>query len=181
MLQASIRCLSKNGIFLEIGKFDLENDTKIGLGHFLKQIIVRSVMADKMFNADKKDIENICHIIERDIETGIIQPLPSTVFNVNELEKAFRFLSTGKHVGKVLIKIRDQYNSIESVPITVMPRILCDYNFTYIILGGLGGFGLELVDWLILRGARKIVLSSSRGITNKYQEFRIRSFINHKL
>lgn len=174
MLHASLRCLSKNGIFLEIGKFDLANDTKIGLGHFLKQITIRSVMADQMFNADKRDIEEIYRLIEKDINNGIIQPLQSTVFEVNEIEKAFRYLSTGKHIGKVLIKVRDKANSIESVPINVMPRVRCDQDLTYIIPGGLGGFGIELVDWLILRGGRKFVLSSIRGVTNSYQEFRIR-------
>lgn len=40
--------------------------------------------------------------------------------------------------------------------------------------GGLGGFGLELADWLVLRGARKLVLTSRKGITSGYQAMRIR-------
>jgi len=38
----------------------------------------------------------------------------------------------------------------------------------------LGGFGLELADWLVLRGARKLVLSSRTGIRNGYQSLRVR-------
>lgn len=44
----------------------------------------------------------------------------------------------------------------------------------FVISGGLGGFGLELADWLVLRGARKIVLSSRNGIKTGYQSMRIR-------
>lgn len=33
-LLASVRCLGKSGHFLEIGKFDMANDNKIGLGCF---------------------------------------------------------------------------------------------------------------------------------------------------
>jgi fatty acid synthase len=33
---------------------------------------------------------------------------------------------------------------------------------SYLITGGLGGFGLALAVWLVERGARKIVLSSKR-------------------
>jgi fatty acid synthase len=38
----------------------------------------------------------------------------------------------------------------------------------------LGGFGLELADWLVLRGARKLVLSSRTGIRTGYQSLRVR-------
>ncbi|EGI71162.1 Fatty acid synthase, partial [Acromyrmex echinatior] len=50
----------------------------------------------------------------------------------------------------------------------------CLKDRSYIILGGLGGFGLELTDWLIIRGARNIVLISRNGIKNGYQRMKIR-------
>lgn len=51
---------------------------------------------------------------------------------------------------------------------------MCVDDYVYIVVGGLGGFGLELADWLILRGARKILLTSRRGISNGYQSTRLR-------
>jgi fatty acid synthase len=42
------------------------------------------------------------------------------------------------------------------------------------LTGGLGGFGLELADWLVLRGARKLVLTSRKGIKTGYQSLRVR-------
>lgn len=53
-------------------------------------------------------------------------------------------------------------------------RYLCDPEGCYVVTGGLGGFGLELTDWLILRGARKVLLTSRTGVKNGYQAFRIR-------
>jgi fatty acid synthase, animal type len=50
-LQASIRCLGKGGKFLEIGKFDIANDTKIGLNSFLNELSFHAVMVDKLFKA----------------------------------------------------------------------------------------------------------------------------------
>ena len=38
----------------------------------------------------------------------------------------------------------------------------------------MGGFVLELADWLVLRGARKLVLSSRTGIRTGYQSLRVR-------
>ena len=47
-------------------------------------------------------------------------------------------------------------------------------RYYLLITGGLGGFGLELADWLVLRGARKLVLTSRKGVTSGYQAMRIR-------
>lgn len=54
-LHASIRCLGKGGKFLEIGKFDMANDTKIGLGNFLKEISFNAVLVDNLFRASHED------------------------------------------------------------------------------------------------------------------------------
>lgn len=113
-------------------------------------------------------------MVQNDIKSGIIVPLKTTVFAANEIEQAFRYLASGKHVGKVLLQIRENENDVSTFPIPVVPRVYCNPNFSYIIPGGLGGFGLELADWLILRGCRKLVLSSSRGITKPYQAYRIK-------
>lgn len=58
-----------------------------------------------------------------------------------------------------------------ATPITVraIPRTWCSPNKSYIITGGLGGFGLELARWLIQRGAKNLVLTSRSGVRNGYQ------------
>lgn len=173
-LHASIRCLGHGGTFLEIGKFDLANDTKIGLGCFLKEITFRAVLVDNLFSARASEKLTVYELVERDLRRGIIKPLHSTVFEVHELEKAYRYLSTGKHIGKVVLKVRENAFDEYTVPIAALPRVYCYEDLVYIIPGGLGGFGLELADWLVIRGARKLVLSSSRGITKTYQSYRIR-------
>lgn len=45
-----------------------------------------------------------------------------------------------------------------------------------LLAGGLGGFGLELADWLVLRGARKLVLTSRHGLRTGYQSLRVRTW-----
>lgn len=71
------------------------------------------------------------------------------------------------------MKICDEKKVLEKKPILADPRYYCDSNKTYLILGGLGGFGLELADWLILRGAKNLVLTSRTGIQNGYQRMRV--------
>lgn len=48
------------------------------------------------------------------------------------------------------------------------------YNKMKYCKGGLGGFGLELADWLVLRNSRNIVLTTRTGIRNGYQALRKR-------
>lgn len=100
--------------------------------------------------------------------------MKTNVFDASDVEQAFRFMASGRHIGKVLIKMRENPSDVNSLPISVLPKVYCDSKESFILIGGLGGFGLELADWLILRGCRKLVLSSSRGISNAYQSARIK-------
>jgi fatty acid synthase, animal type len=108
------------------------------------------------------------------MKVGIVKPLRTNIFEANQVEQAFRFLASGKHIGKVILKVRQDESAPATLPISVVPRVYCSPNYSYIIPGGLGGFGLELADWLVLRGCRKLVMSSSRGITKPYQAYRIK-------
>ena len=54
--------------------------------------------------------------------------------------------------------------------IPALGRTTCHPRKSYIITGGLGGFGLELANWLIQRGAKNLVLTSRSGIKTGYQQ-----------
>lgn len=56
------------------------------------------------------------------IETGVVKPLPTTVFEKTQLEQAWRYLASGKHIGKVLIKLSDE-ESNGPVSVSAIPRI----------------------------------------------------------
>lgn len=58
-----------------------------------------------------------------------------------------------------------------ALPKSVTPRFSCYTNKTYIVTGGLGGFGLELVQWLVDQGARNIVVTSRSGVKSGYQKW----------
>jgi fatty acid synthase, animal type len=82
-------------------------------------------------------------------------------------------MSAGKHKGKVLVQIREEEQQQLCAPspmrVRAVCRTLCHPQHVYLITGGLGGFGLELAQWLINRGARKLVLTSRNGIRTGYQ------------
>ena len=46
------------------------------------------------------------------------------------------------------------------VEFAAVARTVCHPGKSYVINGGLGGFGLELGQWLVERGAKTLVLTS---------------------
>ncbi|XP_055593802.1 fatty acid synthase-like [Uranotaenia lowii] len=175
-LLASVRCLGYGGHFLEIGKYDMAKNTKLSMLLFQKGITFTSVMLDLMFKQGSLRRTDLHAKLTKALAAGIIKPLRTTVFDACDLEKAFRFLASGKHMGKVLLKVRKNETDLETIPIPYFPRVHCHSEAVSIIVGGLGGFGLELADWLIMRGCRKLVLSSSRGLSKAYQTYRIETW-----
>ncbi len=92
------------------------------------------------------------------IHKGVVQPLHAHVFEAAEVEAAFRFMANGKHIGKVVLNIRKEEQGQclpKPVLVNATPRVQCSPRHVYLITGGLGGFGLELANWLSKRGARK--------------------------
>ena len=96
--------------------------------------------------------------------TGAVRPLKATVFDRDQIEPAFRFMAQGKHIGKVVIQVRPDDKSKSVVKLVAHAQSLCDPRKSYVVTGGLGGFGLELAHWLVERGARNLVLTSRRGM-----------------
>lgn len=177
-LQASVRCLANGGRFLEIGKVDLSNNSPLGMSVFLKNTTFHGILLDALFDSVNDDKKQVMRLVTEGIANGAVRPLPKTVFNENQIEQAFRFMASGKHIGKVLLKVRDEESRKVQRPVPksvqAIPRTYMDPDKSYVLVGGLGGFGLELANWLILRGATKIVLTSRSGIKTGYQSLCVR-------
>jgi fatty acid synthase len=71
-------------------------------------------------------------MIQIDISRGIVKPLRTTVFPAAEIEKAFRFMGSGKHIGKILLQMREHENDEQSLPLSVRSRIYCDPELSYV-------------------------------------------------
>ncbi|XP_031331303.1 fatty acid synthase-like [Photinus pyralis] len=174
-LKASLQCLAPKGYFVEIGKYDLVNSNKLALSTLSEGRRYAGCMLDMYFKGPHNQKHKVQEILSKFMKQGPIKPLNFTNFNMNQVEEAYRYMSAGKHVGKVVVKVRDE-NQQSPELFKALPRFSCDPCMTYIILGGLGGFGLELVDWLILRGARKLILVSRNGVRNGYAASRLRTW-----
>ncbi|CAI6345632.1 unnamed protein product [Macrosiphum euphorbiae] len=181
-LQASVRCLAKDGRFLEIGKLDLSNNSPLGMSVFLKNTSFHGILLDSLFdlNSTNEEKKEVVRLLNEGIQNGAVNPLPATVFTESQVEQAFRYMGSGKHIGKVVLKIREEESTAVVKPatklITSIPRSYMNPDKTYVLVGGLGGFGLELANWLIVRGAKNLVLTARSGITTGYQAVCVRNW-----
>lgn len=191
-LQASVRCLADGGRFLEIGKYDMALNNPVELILMDTNKTFHGILLDKLFDTDTlTDVfinqrHEMIDVIEKGLAEGYIKPIRRTVFDKSQVEDAFRFMASGKHIGKVIIKIRDEefdadqvgqqgnqlYKQIAPYP-TIMeaqPRTMFNPALSYIITGGLGGFGLELAKWMGMNGAKNLILTSRTGVKSGYQK-----------
>lgn len=178
-LQASVRCLAEGGRFLEIGKYDLSNDAPLGMSLFLKNTAFHGILLDAISEVDGPERKEVVRLVQEGIDNGAVRPLPATVFTEQQIEQSFRFMATGKHIGKVVLKIREEEKKkVVAHPapkiVAAIPRTYMNPDKSYILVGGLGGFGTELAEWMIKRGAKHLVLTSRSGIRNGFQSLCVR-------
>nr|XP_045622655.1 fatty acid synthase-like [Procambarus clarkii] len=183
LLQASVRCLREHGRFLEIGKADLSNNTALGMAVFLKNVTFHGILLDALFEATPEERQRLNRLVKEGLKNGVVTPLAATLFTRDCAEDAFRYMATGKHIGKVVLEVKPEVTSNSPTSqnttlVSAVPRVTAHAHMVYIITGGLGGLGLELAGWLVSRGARKLVLTSRRGINTGYQALCMRRWLN---
>ncbi|MEZ5583220.1 MAG: SDR family NAD(P)-dependent oxidoreductase [Candidatus Competibacteraceae bacterium] len=148
------------GGFLELGKRDLYQNSKLGLWAFRRSLSFFAVDLSRLMAERPRVIQNLLREIHDRIERGHFHPLPHRVLPLSRMREAFRHMAQAKHIGKVVISLHDQNIGVERED-PPAPRF--DPAAVYLITGGVGGFGLVVARWLVANGARHLALSSRRG------------------
>jgi NAD(P)-dependent dehydrogenase (short-subunit alcohol dehydrogenase family) len=171
LLLASVDCVASGGSFCEIGKYDIQQRSKVGMD--LLERNINFVVIDLLpLLKDKRFHPRWDRHLRTGFEKGEIVPLPRVVFDASEATEALRFVSQGKNVGKVLIAFPENF----------APRIEPKF-FTHgrhLITGGLGGMALELAKRLSERGCEELILVGRSGVTTGWQRRQL-STINCKV
>ena len=108
-MQASIRCLARGGKIMEIGKYDLANDSRLNLLFMEKEASYHGILLEAFYRDFSNEMKpKLVNRLVEGIGEGFVKPLPRTVFSADEVEKSYRYMMTGKHVGRILIKLRNE-------------------------------------------------------------------------
>lgn len=156
-----LSCLAQFGRFIEIGKRDIYQNSRIPLWPLRKNASFHVVAMDAIFSGDEKRTSQILESITQLVEKQVLQPLPFRSFPACRIDSAFRLMAQGKHTGKVIVSFPEPFVARRGEPL--VPAFEVKPEGTYLITGAFGGFGKVLAEWLADCGAKNLVLTSRTG------------------
>ncbi len=143
-VDASLRLLPRGGRFVEMGKTDIRDAAQVAADH----PGVRYQAFDVM-EAGPARIQEMFGVLGALFENGVLRPLPLVTWDVRRAPEAFRYLSQGRNVGKVVLSI---------------PQTLASEG-TVLVSGASGALGGLVARHLVAeRGVRSLLLVSRRGV-----------------
>ncbi|KAH8201344.1 hypothetical protein TruAng_004512 [Truncatella angustata] len=162
-LRASWECMAPFGRFIDIGHADINSNAALPMAMFSKNV---SFSAVHLMWLSPNVIATLLNETLQLLSRGKIQPpQPLHVYSVLQIEQAFRYLQSGKNIGRIVIA--PQPNDV--VPQLILERRSwsLDPNASYLIAGGFGGLGRATLSWMADRGAKYLIVPSRSGATSQ--------------
>ena len=155
-IRLCLQSLRPGGWHCEIGKVDVYADTSLGMRVIRKNLRFVTIDMDRLMLDDPMLSRSLCLSCLALLGEGQVKPLPISTYSIAEYEKAMRKMISGQHEGKLVLELPDR-DKRYNLAITDH-RVFLDPEATYLVTGGMGGFGLNILAYLTRVGARHITL-----------------------
>jgi NADPH:quinone reductase-like Zn-dependent oxidoreductase/acyl carrier protein len=155
-MERSIGCLRPFGRFIELGKRDYYANAPIGLRPFRRNLSYFGVDADQLLSSRPEIAQKLFVDLAEGFRDGDYTPPPCQAFHAEEIVDAFRMMQKSGHVGKIIVRP-------PSLPTLQASEAKPIGDGAWLIIGGLGGFGLATAEWLAEKGVQKLWLTSRSG------------------
>jgi len=162
-MRRSLGILKPFGRFLELGKRDFFENTPLGLRPLRNNISYFGIDADQLLTARPKLAAQLFREVMALFREGVLAPLPYRAYSADRIVDAFRTMQQARHIGKIVVRMAEAQPSVEQ-PKTAPKPITFGKDATWLVTGGLSGFGLASARWLAARGAGHLVLVGRRGL-----------------
>ncbi len=162
-INRNLRVMRPFGRFLELGKRDFYENTHIGLRPFRNNISYFGIDADQLMSERPELTRTLFRQIIALFNDGIFHPLPYHSFEADEIVDAFRYMQQSRQIGKIVVTYRNGISSIHATSTPLAATLQFPAESTFLVTGGLSGFGLRTAEWLVEKGVRNLVLVSRSG------------------
>jgi NADPH:quinone reductase-like Zn-dependent oxidoreductase/acyl carrier protein len=153
----SLQILSPFGRFLELGKRDYYENSRFGMRPFRNNIAYFGIDLDQLMGEQPTFMRRMMDDLLKRFESGTLSPLPFRAFSAVDAEAAFRCMQQSRQIGKIVLRMDSAPQSVNAAAAS-QPGMRLPADATYLVTGGLGGFGLRTARWLAEKGARHLVL-----------------------
>ncbi|KAM5491840.1 Mycolipanoate synthase [Microsporum canis] len=171
LLHASWQCVAPFGRMIELGKRDFLSNGHLNMAPFLENRSFIGFDLGQRHALDAETCEETSRRYRWWYDQKRISPIrPVKVYDAAEVVDAYRYMQQGSHMGKILIRIPQDFTAS---PFTgVKAPIVFSPDVSYLLVGGLGGLGRSISSWMVEQGARYLVyLSRSAGQSERDQAF----------
>jgi len=172
-IRRNLQVLKPFGRFLELGKRDFFENTAIGLRPFKDNISYFGIDADQLLNGRPELASKLFGEVMGLFQEGVLYPLPHRAFGATRVVEAFRAMQQSRHIGKIVVSMSEMPQLHQ--PAHKVQPIQLDKNSTWLVTGGVSGFGLASAQWLASRGAGHLVLINRRGLVTPGAEAALES------
>ncbi|MGC2202049.1 MAG: SDR family NAD(P)-dependent oxidoreductase, partial [Stellaceae bacterium] len=169
-MERSLEVLRPFGRFLELGKRDLYQNRRVHLRPLRQNISYFAIDIDQLPVRRPELARKLLAEVSGALADGAIRPLAHRVFSFAELDDAFRLMQSASHIGKLVLVP----NGNAGVRLREPARVMARKDGTYLVTGGLAGFGYEAARWLVACGAGSLALVGRRGPDTPGCEERVR-------
>ena len=153
-----LSCLAEFGRFIEIGKRDIYQNSRIPLWSLRRNASFHVVAMDAVFAAMTSRRASCWREIAGLVEKGALTPLPFRSFPACRIDAAFRLMARWQAHRQSRRGLRGCVCAAAAANRRCR-RSPSSRTAAYLITGGFGGFGRVLAEWLVECGARHLVLS----------------------
>src|SRR5256714_10137826 len=147
-----LSCLAEFGRFIEIGKRDIYQNSRIPLRPLRCNASFHVVAMDAVFAGDESLTRDMFAEVADLVERGALRPLPFRAFPAFNVDSAFRLMAGGKHIGKVIVSFPQSFLPRRGEPIA--PQFEIKSDGCYLITGGFGGVCEMVADLRLSNRAR---------------------------
>jgi NADPH:quinone reductase-like Zn-dependent oxidoreductase/acyl carrier protein len=169
-MERSLEVLRPFGRFLELGKRDLYLNRRIHLRPLRQNISYFAIDIDQLPTRRPDLARALLREVSAALSEGSIRPLAHRIFSFGELDDAIRLMQSSGHIGKLVLEPRAN----ASVRLREAPALTLRRDGTYLVTGGIEGFGFEAARWLVAHGAGAIALIGRRGPATPGCEARVK-------